>query len=319
MVITRAMTLDEDSAAAILPEGETRLHAGETYFLFKRLKPGIIFTAIAGANKGELGTLPLEEIRNEFARFRRPITWLIDSEQSPYMVSSVFESWTGWLLNNRHIFSSIQIFTAEKAMNMSLSIAKHLTGASRLIITHGERNSFEKAVAKACDGNQNLMPSEELLESWKTVSPVTIEKQFLKDGAVKLSNDKCSFTFKRIDTNIIFSSIEGIYDGSLGDGPIDYMCSELDLCTKPLTWFIDVKSKSISVQHPETWSYWIANNQKNINKVLLLTTSNTMRLLIEILNEKLNVRKRVQISKSREEFEASIKAKVPDFLTYSPP
>ncbi|GEM_PF-1041533 len=60
-----------------LTSGEIRMKAGGCAFLFKRLMPGVIFTAIAGTDKGELGTIALDEITEEFARFRQPLPGLL--------------------------------------------------------------------------------------------------------------------------------------------------------------------------------------------------------------------------------------------------
>ncbi len=91
------------------------------------LKPGVIITAISGTDKGELATVALDQIREEFARFRQPLAWFIDAEHSPNVVSQVVEQWTGWLLKHQHIFKSIHVFTSDKAMRLNFSIARRLS------------------------------------------------------------------------------------------------------------------------------------------------------------------------------------------------
>jgi len=65
-----------------LAGGARRIKANSCSFLFCRLEPGVFYTAIDGADNGEVKLSPLDEISAEHQRFGKPLAWFIDAENT---------------------------------------------------------------------------------------------------------------------------------------------------------------------------------------------------------------------------------------------
>lgn len=281
----------------VLADGSTRLKAGNCGFLFSRRAVGVIYTAVIGTDTGALGVAPLEELAAEFNRFKRPITWFVDAEQAPAVVSAVLEQWTAWLLGHQNLFARIHVLTNSKHMNLTMQVAKHLSNMERLMITHDDRDSFDQAMKKEYG---NSYKSE---VGWFDEPSVPVSKTMENDGTISISNEKTSFTFKRINELTLWSTICGVENGSLSNFPFDHVHTELSSAPKKLTWFVDCSS--ITRLDPivlESWTQWAQAHEHKLESLHMYVPSGAIPILIDIATSKSNTHKLIHLYRDKESF-----------------
>jgi hypothetical protein len=269
-------------------------------FLFKRLKPGIIFTATgagsesrSGSRDGSLGLEALQEIKKEFERFGQKITWFIDCDA--HAGFNDFENWTDWIAHNQSIFSAIHVCASSKNLQLTVAITRHISSTGKLITIYDSQQAFASELAKTTDRAC-------FVSDWINAQAVPLQITEQAEG-ITIENDRCSFSFAKISANSFLSEIRGKDDGSLGNTTFDYLHQRLVNCTKPATWFVDVSAvQYVGSQIPEAWIYWITNNQKLLERVVMLTPPGALPILINIERTRLIDKKKIVLCQSKEQF-----------------
>ncbi|MDZ4835145.1 MAG: hypothetical protein SGJ27_15320 [Candidatus Melainabacteria bacterium] len=281
----------------VLADGSTRLKAGSCAFLFRRLAVGVVYTAVQGTDTGALGTAPLEELTAEFNRFKRPVTWFVDADNAPGVVSSVLEQWTAWFLSHRNLFERIHVLTNSKHMNLTMEVAKHLSNMQRLMITYDDRVAFDQAMQKSYGG------SHKADSSWCDEDSKPISKSLEKDGTISISNENSSFTFKRLNELALWSTICGVENGSLSNVPFDHVDTELSSASKKLTWYVDCSNVTRLDQNVlESWTEWAHAHADKLDSLHMYVPSGAIPILIDIAMSKTNTHKLIHLYRDKESF-----------------
>ncbi len=281
----------------VLANGSTRLKAGNCGFLFTRLNVGVIYTAVNGTDTGALGSAPLEEVTAEFNRFKRPITWFVDAEQAPAVISTVLEQWTAWFLTHQNIFDRLHVLTNSKHMNLTMEVAKHLSNMQRSMIIYDDRDAFDQAMFKSCGTKFHADPD------WINADAIEISKTVEKDGTIEISNKNSSFTFKRLNESSLWSTICGVENGSLANVPFDHVSLELASAPKKLTWYVDCSGVTRLEQRTlDAWTQWAHRNEQKLESLHMYVPSGAIPILIDIAKSKSNTHKLIHLYQEKESF-----------------
>lgn len=134
----------------ILQDGAVRLSSDRCSFIYRRLRPGVLLMEIAGDDSGEFGVATQDEAAMEFSRSNRPLLLFIDMSEARTPVTKVMEQWTAWFEANRSKLASVKILIppTAKVLQLTVAIAKHLSGTGELISIHLDPQHFRLALAE---------------------------------------------------------------------------------------------------------------------------------------------------------------------------
>ena len=130
------------------PDGLVELSSEAGSFTFRRLRPGALLVTIVGQDKGQFGQAALDEIRLEILR-SQPLELLVDAERTTLVSTEVSRDWTQFLSNCRSQLTRAIVLTGSRFINLSVSIAKHLSQTGNLITVTSDRAVFDAAVERA--------------------------------------------------------------------------------------------------------------------------------------------------------------------------
>jgi hypothetical protein len=134
----------------VQPDGSVRLSSEDCAFTYHRLRPGVLLVEIAGNDAGQFGAATQDEAAKEFARCDRPLSLFIDAADAWGPATRVMEHWTAWFQANRQRLERVcmLVLAEAKVLQLTVAIAKHLSGTGELIRVVSERSQFELAVAE---------------------------------------------------------------------------------------------------------------------------------------------------------------------------
>ena len=124
-----------------------RLSTPECEFLFRRLREGALLVTVTGYDRGELGTSPLDELRMELMRYK-PLELFFDARAATAAVR-VSNEWTQFFASHKSELKRVSILVTTKTMNLTMSIAQHLSGTGNLIQIYTDTALFDARVLEA--------------------------------------------------------------------------------------------------------------------------------------------------------------------------
>jgi len=294
-----------------LAGGARRIKANTCSFLFSRLEPGVFYTAIEGVDDGEVKLSPLDEISAEHQRFGKPLAWFIDAEKTTNIAAEVFQIWTAWFSRNRHLFSCVHVLAPNKSVHLSVSIAQHLSRTNTVMHVHKDRKPFDAALAK-------YTKRPYIKTQWQDAEAVQITERDQADGTSTLSCNMSTFSLRRLADDIVFSTITGNDDGSLGNLPFDMVLSALAGSARRTSWFIDASQvRTVSPQVVESWITWVQSHKDDLQTVVLLTPTGLIPMGIEIARERLRAHPIISTCQTMDDFQAKLESRLNAF-SYRP-
>jgi hypothetical protein len=144
------MDHSEKYSREALPDGAVMLSAEGCVFTYTRPKRGVLVVAISGHDKGQFGTLTLDEISLALKR-DRPLELFIDAREAVGAAVSVSDEWTRFFATNRSDFTRVHVLAGTKVVQLTVAIAQHLSRTGSLIQIYSDAGIFESRLALACD------------------------------------------------------------------------------------------------------------------------------------------------------------------------
>jgi hypothetical protein len=126
------------------------LAADGCVFRYQRPQRGVLVIAIEGHDKGQFGTATLDEISLALRR-ERPLELFIDARASIGAATQVSEDWTRYFAINRADFTRVHVLAASKAVQLTVSIAQHLSRTGNLIQLYSDPSAFQARLASLRD------------------------------------------------------------------------------------------------------------------------------------------------------------------------
>ncbi|MFY0527566.1 hypothetical protein ACN28I_31965 [Archangium gephyra] len=128
--------------------GAVRLSSERCSFTYQRPRPGVVVMRIVGNDKGEFGTAPMDELREDISRYA-PIELFIEMDEITGANLPVQEAWTGWFSTYRPALKSVSILTRSKFMHFTAEVVKFFSRTGELIRVYLEPRPFEEALERA--------------------------------------------------------------------------------------------------------------------------------------------------------------------------
>lgn len=106
----------------------------------------MLLVTISGDDSGQFGTSTLDEINTAIAREGR-LELFVDAREALGAAVSVSEDWTKFFSDRRDKFSTVHVLVGSKVMNLTVSIAQHLSRTGNLIQIYSDPEIFEEKLA----------------------------------------------------------------------------------------------------------------------------------------------------------------------------
>jgi hypothetical protein len=131
-----------------LEDGSVRLANERCRFTYQRLRPGVVFLRIEGHDKGEFGTAPMDELREDLSRYA-PLELFVEMDASSGAALPVQEAWTEWFSTNRSALKGVSILARSKFMHFTAEVVKFFSRTGELIRVYLDPAPFDEALKRA--------------------------------------------------------------------------------------------------------------------------------------------------------------------------
>jgi hypothetical protein len=133
----------------VLPDGSVRMTSDTTEFVFARPKASVLVVTIAGYDKGQFGTAPLDEI-GSVLRVAAPVHLFVDARNAVGATVRVSEDWTRFLWRHASDLEHVHVLVGSKMVELTVAIARHLSRIDRLMQIYSDPAIFETQLEAAC-------------------------------------------------------------------------------------------------------------------------------------------------------------------------
>lgn len=110
-------------------------------FTFERVHPGVMLVSIAGYDKGDFDTAPLDEIVAEMQRYA-PLELFIDASRARGVAWKVSQQWTSWFRTHWDRLSRVNILVRSKYVKQTILVAKELSRTKNLLCLYSDVERF---------------------------------------------------------------------------------------------------------------------------------------------------------------------------------
>ncbi len=134
---------------------------------------------------------------------------------------------------------------------------------------------------------------------------MAIMREELADG-VRLYDDKCSFTFRRLRAATILVVIAGNDTGQFGTRTLDELRLEL-LRNRPIEIFVDARAAvGAAVSVSSDWTQFFSLNREQLKRVSVLVGTEVVHLTVAIAQHLSRTGNLIQIYSDSETFDACL-------------
>jgi hypothetical protein len=111
---------------------------------------------------------------------------------------------------------------------------------------------------------------------------MTFQRETLEDGTVRLSSERCSYTYRRPRPGVVFVRLAGDDRGEFGNAPRDELRGDLTRYAPVELFFEMDETTGANLPVQESWTDWFSGNRPAIKSVNVLTHSKYMHITVEI-------------------------------------
>ena len=293
-----------------LPDGSIRLPGSRCTFIITRLSPGTILTSILGKDTGDLGDLPLRAVADEYARFRQPVHWFVDASRGVNAKNVVFQQWTEWFRANQDKLAAVHVLTGNDPMQLTVSIARHISGLEGTMRLYDTQPPFIEAIAGRSKRFNALMP-----ESAFTEPAINVQRTALQGGAVRISGPNVAYRIESLPAGTVLTTISGHDSGELGAMPLDEVQAALDRAGRTRAWYVDTRGVrgKLPSRVSDDWTAWLMAHESELQQVAVLSTSSPYPLILSIAKLRLRAPQIMQVYRDQDAFEASLRRRESSF------
>jgi hypothetical protein len=130
----------------VLPDGRVRFASPDCSFVFQSVRPGVLLVVVSGRDTGQFGTGPLDEIRLELLR-HRPLEVFVDAREASGVAVKVSDEWTRFFTLNQEQLQRVNVLVASRVIELTVSIAQHLSRTGNLIRIFSDPDRFEERLS----------------------------------------------------------------------------------------------------------------------------------------------------------------------------
>lgn len=140
-----------------------------------------------------------------------------------------------------------------------------------------------------------------------------IRRETLPDGSLRISVDRCSYTFIRPQPGVLLVTASGQEYGDLGRAALGEVAAEAAL-HPPARLFIDLSGLShVATKVSDDWTAWFRTNTHAVRRVDVLTGSLLVQLTVTVSQLFARIGDQMRIHKDAASFAEAVREVLPDF------
>jgi hypothetical protein len=141
---------------------------------------------------------------------------------------------------------------------------------------------------------------------------MSFKREMLEDGSVRVSSERCSYTYRRLRPGVVFIRIQGDDKGELGEAPRDELREDLSRYA-PVELFFEM-DESTGANRPvqEAWTEWFSTLRPALKSVSVLTRSKYMHVSAELVKLFSRTGELIRVYLEPQPFEEALKRAAPD-------
>ncbi len=143
----------------MLEDGTVVLRDERCSFSFRELRPGVMLMQVSGHDTGQLGSAPMDELRDYLDRYA-PVELFValGEDGTTYPNLSVQEAWTEWFNLNRAGLKRVNILARGKYLHITTEVMKLFSRTGELVHVHVDPKPFEESLTRSVPGFAGLTP-----------------------------------------------------------------------------------------------------------------------------------------------------------------
>lgn len=253
----------------LLASGAVKLQAQSVSFVNARVRPGLVHIRAQGADDGELGHLPVSELRQELERFPLATDVFVDASSVTGVSASAREHWEYWLAQRDHRLRALHLLSGNRQVQWTAEVAAH-RAHSPVLFVHKHPASFAQAWSKMATSST---PSDRLRS-------LRVER-VQTSTTLRLSDGRCRVLGDVLNARTRLVRIFGTDQGTLTTDLFDWLCSPA--APTNLRVLFDLQHVHLPpADLAQLWTTWLSANRPRLSGVILFSPSRAMRLVLEI-------------------------------------
>jgi succinate dehydrogenase flavin-adding protein (antitoxin of CptAB toxin-antitoxin module) len=162
-----------------------------------------------------------------------------------------------------------------------------------------DRAGWMRAISKAIPGTTQTADLAARLEE----PAIVITRSQNADEGVTLSGPGCSWSFRMLAKDVIFSRFKGDDKGDLTDAALDEMDRLLGESGQKATWFMDLRdAHSVAASVSQTWTEWLSARQDRLGRVRAYAPSPLFPLVLTIAKYRSGTERVLQVHRDLDAF-----------------
>ncbi|PTL76759.1 hypothetical protein [Vitiosangium sp. GDMCC 1.1324] len=111
---------------------------------------------------------------------------------------------------------------------------------------------------------------------------MSFRRETLEDGAVRLSSERCSYTFRRLRPGVVYIRLTGDDRGEFDNAPRDELREDLRRYAPVELFFEMDETTGANLPVQDAWTEWFSHHRPALNSVSVLTRSKYMHISVEM-------------------------------------
>jgi hypothetical protein len=147
---------------------------------------------------------------------------------------------------------------------------------------------------------------------------MSFKKETLEDGTVRLTGERCSYTYQRPRPGVVFVRLAGDDKGEFGNAPRDELRGDISRYA-PIELFFEMdESTGANLPVQEAWTEWFSSHRPALKSVNVLTHSKFMHITVEIAKLFSRTGELIRVYMDPTPFEEALQRAAPGFVRNEP-
>ena len=141
---------------------------------------------------------------------------------------------------------------------------------------------------------------------------MSFKRETLEDGSVRLSSERCSFTYQRPRPGVVFIRVQGDDKGEMGEAPREELREDLSRYAPVELFFEMDESTGANLPVQEAWTEWFSTWRPALKSASILTRSKYMHVSAEIVKLFSRTGELIRVYFDPEPFHEALQRAAPD-------
>jgi hypothetical protein len=141
---------------------------------------------------------------------------------------------------------------------------------------------------------------------------VSFKREVLEDGSVRLTSERCSYTYRRPRPGVVFIRFTGDDRGEFGEAPRDELREDISRFS-PIELFFEMdETTGATLPVQDAWTEWFSGNRPALKSVSVLARSKFMHVSAEVVKLFSRTGELIRVYLDPQPFDEALQRAAPD-------